>query len=93
MCPACKDWMPSQGSKYYRCAKYAATRATCDEPLSACEACPYYEKPAEYEEPGRPNLSGIDWEDPDEVRDYKREYMRDYMRARRKAAKSEPPTS
>lgn len=86
VCPTCTHWTPSRGSRYYLCARFTASRITCDLPQSACETCEYYEgEIAKEMGKGRPNMSGIDWDDPEEVR----RYYRNKMRERRKSKKED----
>lgn len=81
--PMCKHWTPSRGSKYYYCARYTASRVTCDLLRTACATCSYFEGASAQGDPGRPNMTGIDWEDLDD----RAAYMRDYMRRKRKQGK------
>lgn len=81
--PLCKNWQPSRRSKYYYCARFTASRVTCDLPLTACATCAFYEGAGAEGDIGRPNMTGIDWEDPEE----RAAYMRDYMRRKRKEGK------
>ena len=72
-CPKCTHWSPSRGSKYYFCAQFEATKATCDLPSGSCETCDYYEgEVLKGLGAGRPNILGINWTDPDDVRKYSR---------------------
>lgn len=68
-CPMCPEWTPSRGSKYHRCKQWRELRVICDLPRSACATCPQL-LPACDPAQGRPNMSGIDWNDPDQVREY-----------------------
>ncbi len=83
--PYCKYWIASRGSKYYYCGRYERHRITCDLDKSACAECPFHIPNEEGEAPpcGAPNVSGINWQDKDEVN----QYMKYYMRARRKQAR------
>lgn len=78
----CKHWYPSQSSKYYTCEFYELEQQPCpfedSDGTSPCETCEYY---AKLETKGRPNVTGIDWSNPEQVRDYKRKR---YHEARRK---------
>lgn len=74
-CEICKYWVPSQHSKYYYCLRFQETRALCDAPRSECPYCTYYETP--FPGPGRPNLSGINWDNPEEVREYHKKYRQE----------------
>lgn len=65
----CKHWYPSQGSKYFTCEWYELERQPCPFEGSPCETCQYYCK---LETRGRPNKSGIDWTDPEQVKGYRR---------------------
>lgn len=84
VCPSCTHWSPSTGSRYYFCARFQASKVTCDLPHDACATCDYFEGDLSHDMgPGRPNMSGIDWNDPDAVR----KYYREKMRKRRASAK------
>ena len=89
VCPTCKHWTPSRGSRYYFCARFQSARVTCDLPYSACETCSHFEGDIGKEMgPGRPNMSGLDWNNPEEVRKYFRDKMRE-SRERKEADKPE----
>lgn len=83
-CPTCVDWTPSRSSRYYDCGRFLRSRIACDEPRAACATCPHHESGRVSVEQGRPNLSGRDWDDPDERADYMRRYMRAYRERKRK---------
>ncbi len=70
----CKNWEPGRGSKYYRCSRFVATRASCDKPRSACKSCAHFMGKLPRRE------SVIDWKDHDQVRERRRRYMREYRR-------------
>lgn len=69
ICPSCPEWIPSRGSKYNRCQQWHAFKVTCDLPKESCATCPQQLPPLD-PRAGRPNLSGMDWKDPDQVREY-----------------------
>lgn len=77
-CPLCGYWTPSRSSRYYNCARYYRHRITCDQ--LSCDGCAHYEESVAE---GRPNLTGVDWQDDEE----RRRYLRDYMRRKRREAK------
>ena len=77
-CPTCVEWIPSLGSKYFRCARYMETRVTCEKTAADCLSCDHHQFIIQI---GRPNFTGVDWDDPDG--ESKRKYMRDYMRVYR----------
>jgi hypothetical protein len=74
-CPSCVHWTPSAGSKYYSCQQWYQSRVTCDLPRSACPTCDHHIKPGSIG-PGRPVTVGVNWKDPEEVREYNREAKR-----------------
>ena len=71
----CSSWSPSQGSKYYYCEYFELEREPCPfedgHGVSQCENCEYY---AKQESRGRPNLSGVDWNNREEVLQRRRDY-------------------
>lgn len=67
-CPQCIHWVPSNSHKYYNCQQYLASRTLCDLPKSSCKNCAYHIKADGMR--GRPNNSGVDWNDIHQVRDY-----------------------
>jgi len=81
-CPLCKHYTPSRGSRYYYCARYTASRVTCDKDHDECQTCTYYEGGEGFGS-GRPNFSGVDWQDPEERAAYMRKYMREYRKRKR----------
>lgn len=69
----CSNWHPSQNSKYYNCEFYELEQQPCpfedSNGQSPCDTCEYY---AKLEGKGRPNTTGVDWENPEQVREYNR---------------------
>lgn len=83
VCPMCRHWTPSRTHKYYRCIRYQQYRIVCDLPEGSCPTCQYYDDPAHRAGGmGRPNFTGVDWSDPDDVAEYKRERRRERKRQR-----------
>src|SRR3990167_1194999 len=70
-CPSCIQWIPSTGSKYYRCARFLSKKLLCDLPASDCAGCSYYLTPG-VGAPGRENKTGFDWSDPRSHTEYKK---------------------
>ena len=74
----CPHWVPSQGSKYYTCELFELERQPCPfedrNGKSPCETCEYNGK---LDRRGRPNLTGVDWNNSDSVNQYRREKYRD----------------
>ena len=77
LCQYCRHWRPSPNSKYYSCIQFIEDRKLCDVEGSPCETCRFHE-PDDDVVKGRPNFSGINWNDPRDVADYRRAYMRLY---------------
>ncbi len=72
--PYCKYWIPGRSSKYYKCARFAALRVTCDLPKEDCATCEHFIA----ELPGKE--ATIDWDDKEQVREYRAAYMRRYRK-------------
>lgn len=96
-CVTCASWTPSRNSRYYRCGRFAASHVGCDQPKDACATCSWYEPPDDLG-PGRPNFSGINWQDPVERAEYMEQWKaskhqrKTYMtRRRRKLLEAENP--
>ena len=79
VCPECSHWTPSRQSKYYSCNKWWSLRVKCDLPTAACNGCAFH-MPKGTLRPGRPNDSGIDWTDPEQVREYYRHKQQEFRR-------------
>ncbi len=69
VCPLCPQWTPSRGSKYHNCNLWHRTRFVCALKRSACQGCEHHIVGSDLGI-GRPNNSGIDWNDPEQVREY-----------------------
>lgn len=78
-CVECPHWTPSRGSKYKNCLRHQQSRMKCDLPRSACDTCEHYMRPGTIST-GRPNETGIDWTDPDEVREYYANKQREHRK-------------
>jgi len=74
----CKNWEPGRGTKYYKCARFLNTRATCDKDQEACLSCPHFIGDLPKRE------ARIDWSDPEAVRQHRAKYMRDYRKGKRR---------
>lgn len=94
VCPECPHWTPSRGSKYRNCDQWWSQKVICDLPREHCELCPNYIPNIRVLPTGRPNETGIDWNDPEQVRMYYAERKsaqrkRDAARRKKGAQKDE----
>ena len=65
----CAYYEPSRNSKYYTCNYYYTYRLPCPKEVPNCDGCEFLDKVGGG---GRPNQSGINWGDKEEVSAYKR---------------------
>ena len=70
VCPLCQHWEPSRTHRYYYCARYRLFRIVCDLPSESCLTCDDYDAEDTSGLPGRPNISGIDWTNEDDKKQY-----------------------
>lgn len=73
----CPHWSPSRASKYYNCELYEMEKIACPFEGRKCCDCEFYSK---LESSGRPNTTGLDWNNPDEVNEYRRKLYRERNR-------------
>jgi hypothetical protein len=71
-CLYCKHYTPSASSKYKNCLQYIESATLCHIPKSPCSTCPFHIKAQR--KTGRPNLSGIRWNNKKDLAEYQREY-------------------
>jgi len=72
----CKNWEPGRGSKYFKCSRFIATRASCDKPKSACKTCKHFISQLPRRE------CKVNWRDKEQVRIHRAAYMRRYRKER-----------
>ncbi len=73
-----EDWKPSRASKYYNCLRYEQTKELCPLIRALCFTCEFYNPPQE--DSGRPNFTGVNWEDPLERNEYSRQSAIEYRK-------------
>ena len=83
VCPLCVHWSPTRKSRYYYCNRFYVDRITCELPKMACKTCPFYEGKGTR---GRPNNTGIDWSDNEQVKKYAQKKMAQMRKERYRAA-------
>lgn len=68
---SCSHWTPSRSNVYYNCDYYHQYKLECPKKDAGypCVGCEYFDKGDQ----GRPNKSGIDWNNKDEVAQYKKD--------------------
>jgi len=76
--PTCRNWIPGRGSRYAKCARFLATRATCDLPRTACQTCQHFVAKL----PGRERI--VNWLSPEAKKVYHTQYMKTYRKRKRR---------